>query len=190
MVHCSNEQSFFFSHAQLANMPWSLKAIQSFIVIVTSLRKLQTPFLRIYLLPNEDRGIKENFFVNMHKCRHCFAPIVSMLVSPVTSGVETHHILFSLCQRGRTIAAHLVPVFFSRVHSCWMIDEAVSSRFLWCLGSGLSLSSVWLFWVDTALISWASVTLRWKTACWYRLNAEVDSQAQVHRERGEVTLLA
>lgn len=61
---------------------------------------------------------------------------------------------------------------------------------LWCLGSGLSLRSVWLFLVDFALISRASVTLRWKTACWYWLSAEADSQAQVHHERGEVPLLA
>lgn len=123
MVHCSNEQSFFFSHAQLANMPWSLKAIQSFIVIVTSLRKLQTPFLRIYLLPNEDRGIKENFFVNMHKCRHCFAPIVSMLVSPVTSGVETHHV-FLVPARSDNSGASRPCVF---LQGAFLLDDRWSS---------------------------------------------------------------
>lgn len=47
----------------------------------------------------------------------------------VTSGVDTHHFLLCQCQRGRTIAAHLVSVFFFGADSCWMTDEAVSSCF-------------------------------------------------------------
>ena len=59
--------------------------------------------------------------------------------SPVASGIAAHHILFPLCQRGWTIAAHLIPCVFLR--GGFLLDDRWSGVLLfplWCLDSGLS----------------------------------------------------
>lgn len=81
---------------------------------------------------------------------HLFAPIKFPSWwpggSPVTSGIETHHILFFPVPAGLDNACASPPRVF--LWGGFPLDDGWSSVLpfpLWCLGSALSLGSVWLF---------------------------------------------